>query len=49
MERPPNSVEEAVESVKVNRVYKNCLIVIQDREFSADLITLPFQEFDLIL
>ena len=36
-------------SVNVNRVYKNCLIVINDREFSADLIALPFREFDLIL
>ena len=49
MERPPNSVEEAGESVKVNRVYKNCPIVIHDREFFADLIAIPFQEFDLIL
>ena len=37
------------QSVKVNRVYKNCLIVIHDREFSVDLIALPFREFDLIL
>ena len=36
-------------SFNVNRVYKNCLIIIHDREFSADLITLPFREFDLIL
>ena len=36
-------------SVSVNSVYKNCPIVIQAREFLADLITLPFQEFDLIL
>ena len=36
-------------SVSVNCVYKNCPIVIQAREFLADLITLPFQEFDLIL
>ena len=36
-------------SVNVNRVYKNCPIVIQDREFSIDLIALPFREFDLIL
>ena len=36
-------------SVKVNRVYKNCLIAIHDREFSVDLISLPFREFDLIL
>ena len=35
-------------SVNVNRVYKNCPIIIHDREFSADLITLPFFEFDLI-
>ena len=37
------------QSVKVNRVYKNCSIVIHDREFSTDLIALPFREFDLIL
>ena len=37
------------QSVKVNRVYKNCSIVIDDREFSGDLIALPFREFDLIL
>ena len=37
------------QSVNINRVYKNCPIVIHDREFSADLIVLPFREFDLIL
>ena len=37
------------QSVNVNRVYKNCPIVIHDREFSVDLIALPFHEFDLIL
>ena len=36
-------------SVNVNRVYKNYPIIIHDREFSVDLITLPFREFDLIL
>ena len=36
-------------SVNVNRVYRNCPIVIQDREFSTNLIALPFREFDLIL
>ena len=36
-------------SVKVNRVYKNCPLVIHDREFSVDLIAFPFHEFDLIL
>ena len=36
-------------SVNVNRVYKNCPIIIHDREFSTDLIALPFHEFDLIL
>ena len=36
-------------SVNVNRVYKNCLIIIHDKEFSTDLITLSFHEFDLIL
>ena len=37
------------QSVKVNRVYKKIHIVIHDREFSVDLIALPFLEFDLIL
>ena len=32
-------------SVRVNRVYKNCPIMVQDREFSIDLIALPFHEF----
>ena len=36
-------------SVSMNNVYRNCPIVIQAREFLADLITLPFQEFYLIL
>ena len=36
-------------SVRVNRVYKNCPLMIHDRKFSVDLITLPFHEFDLIL
>ena len=36
-------------SVKVNRVYKNCPLVIHDREFFVDVIELPFYEFDLIL
>ena len=36
-------------NVSVNSVYRNCPIVIQAREFLADLITLPFREFDLIL
>ena len=35
--------------VSVNSVYRNCPIIIQVREFLADLITLPFREFDLIL
>ena len=35
--------------ISVNSVYRNCPIVIQAREFLADLITLPFREFDLIL
>ena len=30
-------------------MYKNCPLVILDREFSVDLIALPFHEFDLIL
>ena len=36
-------------SVRVNSIYKNCPIIIQVREFLANLITLPFREFDLIL
>ena len=33
----------------VNRVYKNCPLMVYDREFLVDLIALPFHEFDLIL
>ena len=29
-------------SVRVNRVYKNCPLLVHDREFSVDLIALPF-------
>ena len=36
-------------SANVNRVYKNCPIVINDREFPDDLIVFLFREFDLIL
>ena len=36
-------------SVNVNKVYKNYPITIHDREFSTDLIALPFCEFNLIL
>ena len=36
-------------NVSVNRIYRNCPIVIQTREFLADLITLSFRKFDLIL
>ena len=36
-------------NVSVNSVYRNCPIVIQARAFLADLITLPFREFDLIM
>ena len=36
-------------SVNVNQVYKNCPIMIHDRKFSTDLITLHFREYDLIL
>ena len=36
-------------SVNVNRVYKNCPIIIHDIKFSMDLIALPFREYDLIL
>ena len=36
-------------SVRVNRVYKNCPLMIHDREFLVDLIDLPFHDFDLIL
>ena len=36
-------------SIRVNRVYKNCPLMVHDREFSIDLIALPFHEFDLIL
>ena len=36
-------------SIRVNRVYKNCPLMVHDREFSVDLIALSFHEFDLIL
>ena len=36
-------------NVRVNRVYKNCPLMVHDREFSVDLIAFPFHEFDLIL
>ena len=36
-------------SVRVNLVYKNCPLMVHDREFLADLIALSFHEFDLIL
>ena len=36
-------------SVNVNRVYKNCPIVIHDRKFSTDPIAFHFREYDLIL
>ena len=36
-------------NINVNRVYKNCPIIIHDRKFPTDLIALPFREFDLIL
>ena len=36
-------------SVRFNHVYKNCPLMVHDREFSVDLIALPFYEFDLIL
>ena len=36
-------------SVRVNSVYKNWPLLVHDREFSVDLIALPFQKFYLIL
>ena len=36
-------------SVRVNRVYKNCPLMVHDREFSVDLIALIFHEFGFIL
>ena len=36
-------------SFRVNRVYKNCHLMTHDRDFSADLLALPFHEFDLTL
>ena len=35
-------------SVRVNQVYKNRPLMVHDREFSIDLIALPFHEFELI-
>ena len=36
-------------SARVNRVYKNCHLMTHDGEFFADLLALPFHEFDLSL
>ena len=36
-------------SVRIKRVYKNCPLLVHDREFSVDLIALSYHEFDLIL
>ena len=36
-------------SISVNRVYRNCPIVIQARGFLTYFIPLPFRDFDLIL
>ena len=36
-------------SVRVNRVYKNCPLLVHDSEFLVDLMAFPFHEFDLIL
>ena len=36
-------------SVRVNCVYKNCPLLVHNREFSVDIIVVPFHEFDLIL
>ena len=30
-------------------MYKNCPLMVHDREFLVDLLALPFHEFDLIL
>ena len=36
-------------SVRVNRIYKQCPLMVHDREFSVDLIAFPFHEFYFIL
>ena len=36
-------------SIRVNRVSKNCPLMVHDREFLVDLISFPFHEFDLFL
>ena len=36
-------------SVIVNRVYRDCPIIIREYEFPGDLIELSFREFDMIL
>ena len=36
-------------SAIVNKVFKNCLIQIQNHIFPANLIELPFQDYDVIL
>ena len=36
-------------SVIVNKVYRDCLIIVREYEFPKDLIELSFREFDVIL
>ena len=37
------------ESVRTDRVYKDCLIVVCGRTMCADLVELPMHDFDVIL
>ncbi|KAK8671535.1 hypothetical protein V6N13_038129 [Hibiscus sabdariffa] len=37
------------QSVSINRIFRRCPLEIQDEVFPADLMELPFGEFDLIL
>ncbi len=37
------------QEVRVNRMYKDCPLVIQGHTFLSDLIEMPFRDYDIIL
>ncbi len=37
------------QEVRVNRMYRDCPLVIQGHTFISDLIKMPFKDYDIIL
>ncbi len=37
------------QEVRVNKLYKDCPLVIQGHTFLSDLIDMPFRDYDIIL